>query len=189
MTQVAYGLAMVSRGRCSMEGEPLTWLGITKDETANTWRYHGKGRNVTFFNWAPGQPNGDDLDECVVMKGNSFKGGWADHSCRKSYKVCVLCTLPMPVFLRFRGICDSTLYDDRFVMASTRNGKPYFRGYYRSHIYYTDHGSWRLENIFECLISGIPFALHIKNMRIFTIVPTVTSAHYGTLHPCLVTTT
>ncbi|KAG0726217.1 hypothetical protein GWK47_004392 [Chionoecetes opilio] len=41
----------------------------------------------------------------------------------------------------------------------------------------------------ECLISGIPFALHIKNMRIFTIVPTATSAHYGTLHPCLVTTT
>ncbi|KAG0701543.1 Inverted formin-2 [Chionoecetes opilio] len=41
----------------------------------------------------------------------------------------------------------------------------------------------------ECLISGIPFALHIKNMRIFTIVPTATSAHYGTLHLCLVTTT
>ncbi|KAG0716261.1 hypothetical protein GWK47_010140 [Chionoecetes opilio] len=41
----------------------------------------------------------------------------------------------------------------------------------------------------ECLISGIPFALHIKNMRIFTIVRTATSAHYGTLHPCLVTTT
>ncbi|KAG0725473.1 hypothetical protein GWK47_038584 [Chionoecetes opilio] len=41
----------------------------------------------------------------------------------------------------------------------------------------------------ECLISGIPFALHIKNMRIFTIVPTATSAHYGTLPPCLVTTT
>ncbi|KAG0722414.1 hypothetical protein GWK47_006042 [Chionoecetes opilio] len=41
----------------------------------------------------------------------------------------------------------------------------------------------------ECLISGIPFALHIKNMRIFTIVPTATSAHYGTLYPCLVTTT
>ncbi|KAG0716378.1 hypothetical protein GWK47_009869 [Chionoecetes opilio] len=41
----------------------------------------------------------------------------------------------------------------------------------------------------ECLISSIPFALHIKNMRIFTIVPTATSAHYGTLHPCLVKTT
>ncbi|XP_045107746.1 uncharacterized protein LOC123502646 [Portunus trituberculatus] len=53
----------------------------------------------------------------------------------------------MPVLLRFRGICDSTLYDDRFVMTGTRNGKPYFRGYYRSHIYYTDRRTWRLENV------------------------------------------
>lgn len=50
-------------------------------------------------------------------------------------------------FYRFRGICDSTLYDERFVMTGTVNGKPYFRGYYRSHIYYTDRRTWRLENI------------------------------------------
>lgn len=48
---------------------------------------------------------------------------------------------------RLQGLCDFTAYDDSFVMTGTRNGKPYFRGYFRSHIYYTKDGLWRIENI------------------------------------------
>lgn len=51
------------------------------------------------------------------------------------------------ICFRLLGICDSTVYDNRFVMTGTRNSKPYFRGYFRSHIYYTETGFWRMENI------------------------------------------
>ena len=46
---------------------------------------------------------------------------------------------------RFRGICDANLYDDRFVLDGIKNMKPYFRGYYRSEIFYNDEGLWVLK--------------------------------------------
>ena len=49
---------------------------------------------------------------------------------------------------RFRGICDANLYDDRFVLEGLRNNNPYFRGYYRSEIFFdTSVQLWKLQTI------------------------------------------
>ncbi|XP_071521221.1 uncharacterized protein [Panulirus ornatus] len=145
--EVVYSLAQRSSHVCTQGGGALMWLGITDEDTEGSWRYFNNQEPVQYLNWAQGQPNGQRIENCAVIKGETFQGRWVDQSCRKSFKVCTLCRVPMPVFLRFRGICDSTLYDDRFVLEGTKNQKPYFRGYYRSHIYYTDDNRWRLQNI------------------------------------------
>ncbi|XP_042220632.1 uncharacterized protein LOC121865361 [Homarus americanus] len=145
--EVVYKMAQETIKICSSEGGPLMWLGITDQHSEGNWHYLRSNTDVSYVNWAPGQPNGGTSENCAVMKGETFEGQWTDQSCRKSFKVCTMCSIRIPVFLRFRGICDSTLYDDRFVLAGTLNEKPYFRGYYRSHIYYTADSRWRLENI------------------------------------------
>ncbi|KAK3875259.1 hypothetical protein Pcinc_019858 [Petrolisthes cinctipes] len=147
--EVVYKLGEENKDQCAKEGGPLMWLGITDDAEKGVWRYYSSGENVNYTNWAPGQPNGLSLENCAVLKGETFLGGWSDQSCKKSYKVCVLCSLKMPVFLRFRGICDSSLYDDRFVLVGKVQGKPYFKGYYRSHVYFTADRIWRLESILK----------------------------------------
>nr|XP_045595897.1 uncharacterized protein LOC123756697 isoform X1 [Procambarus clarkii] len=144
--KAVYTLAESNRRVCGEEGGPLMWLGITDQHSEGNWRYISTNTNVSYFNWAQGQPNGRTMENCAVIKGETFKGRWVDQSCRKSLKVCTLCTLNTPVILRFRGICDSTLYDELFVLAGTMNGKPYFRGYYRSHVFYSER-RWHLHNI------------------------------------------
>ncbi|XP_068246671.1 uncharacterized protein [Palaemon carinicauda] len=145
--EVVYQLAEKSSQLCAKDGGALSWLGITDEIKEGEWMLRSNDTRITYFNWGKGQPNGKTIENCAVMKGNTHKGQWADQQCRKSFKVCVMCFLRLPVFIRFRGICDATLYDDRFVMAGMKNQKPYFRGYYRSQLYFTDEGFWKLERI------------------------------------------
>ncbi|XP_068246271.1 uncharacterized protein [Palaemon carinicauda] len=145
--ELVYQLAEKNSQLCAKDGGALTWLGITDEIKEGEWKLRSNDTRITYFNWGKGQPNGKTIENCAVMKGNTHKGQWADQQCRKSFKVCVMCFLRLPVFIRFRGICDATLYDDRFVMAGMKNQKPYFRGYYRSQLYFTDEGFWKLERI------------------------------------------
>ncbi|XP_027218034.2 uncharacterized protein [Penaeus vannamei] len=145
--EIIFEQALENGEECGKGGSPLMWLGIRDDIEEGVWVTDKDEKEITYFNWVQSQPNGGTIENCAVMKGEVFQGRWADQSCRKSFKVCPMCTLDMPVFLRFRGICDANLYDDRFVLAGKRNGKPYFRGYYRSQLFFAADGRWRLENI------------------------------------------
>lgn len=147
--ETLYKLSSKNADLCAADGGALMWLGITDQVSEKEWYYYDSKEPVQFLLWSQGQPNGGALENCAVMKGGTFQGTWADNACRKSFKFCPVCRVAIPVFLRFRGICDSNLYDDRFILAGLRNNKPYFRGYYRSHVYYTESGNWQLENILE----------------------------------------
>ncbi|KAF2368337.1 Pentraxin-related [Trinorchestia longiramus] len=140
-----YKIANQSAAACAPSNGPLTWLDMTDRSYEGEWRRASDNSKVTYFNWRFGQPNGDYIENCAVMR---EEGAWSDISCAKSFQVCAMCELNVPVNLRFRGICDASLYDDLFVMDGLRNFKPYFRGYYRSEIYYDKRlGAWRLQNI------------------------------------------
>ncbi|XP_063600616.1 uncharacterized protein LOC134776794 [Penaeus indicus] len=147
--EVIFHLALENGNECTKDGGALMWLGIGDEDEEGVWKTDKDKTKITYFNWAQRQPNGDTVENCAVMEGNIFQGRWSDQSCRKSFKECPMCTLAMPVFLRFRGICDANLYDDRFILAGKRNSKPYFRGYYRSQLYFSADGRWRLENIMQ----------------------------------------
>ncbi|KAK8378667.1 hypothetical protein O3P69_009396 [Scylla paramamosain] len=97
---VVHSLAEKSKELCSHDGDPLTWLGLQRNNTDDTWHYLNSKEDVTFFNWAEGQPDKEEEENCIVLKGYPFQGAWADQSCRETYKVCVLCALEMPVLLR-----------------------------------------------------------------------------------------
>ncbi|XP_018017133.2 glutamate-gated chloride channel subunit beta [Hyalella azteca] len=140
----ALKIANKSVSECSGPSGPLTWLDMTDEWRDGRWERVSNGQQVTFFNWSKGQPNGGQNENCAVMRPH---GGWADNSCAKSFKVCTLCKLNVPVFLRLRGICEAVFYDDRFVMDGDKNKKPHFRGYYRSELYYdSELRTWRLQN-------------------------------------------
>ncbi|XP_037776717.1 gamma-aminobutyric acid receptor subunit beta-like [Penaeus monodon] len=144
--QELYEMASTIAHICAPDGGAIMWLGISDAANEGVWQAMDT-TNLTYENWGDNQPNGGVIENCAVMKGAVSRGEWADNSCRKSFKYCPVCRLVVPNYLRFRGICDSNLYDDRLILTGMKNNKPYFRGYYRSQVYYSSTGEWLLENI------------------------------------------
>lgn len=58
--QMMYRLAEESKDKCSREGEPLSWLGITRGANSNVWHYLESNQNVGI----------SPLFSCVIV------GGW-----------------------------------------------------------------------------------------------------------------
>ena len=64
--------------------------------------------------WLPGQPNGQEMQQCIQFFANT--GEFNDESC--SYKTCFICEwLKEPVFL-LRGLCKATEIDEKYVLLS-----------------------------------------------------------------------
>lgn len=64
------------------------WTSGTKMGNNGVYRWMGSGRNVTFTNWAPGQPDNlfysNEQEDCINIFGTD-RGGvgskWNDHLC------------------------------------------------------------------------------------------------------------
>ncbi|MCG3173946.1 MAG: hypothetical protein GMKNLPBB_02158 [Myxococcota bacterium] len=67
----------------------LMWLGMSDWPTEGKWRY-SQGTEVTYFNWAPGEPNNQGDEDCAIINWGQ-KGKWADVDCFSKFKwVCEL---------------------------------------------------------------------------------------------------
>ncbi|XP_013395626.1 macrophage mannose receptor 1-like [Lingula anatina] len=59
------------------------WIGASDEEKEGEFKWRGSGREVTYSNWAPGQPSGIwtlGLEDCVALeKADGYK--WHDYHC------------------------------------------------------------------------------------------------------------
>ena len=91
--------------------------------------------------WSPGQPNGQDLQQCIRFYAST--GQFNDESC--SHKACFICTwLAEPLFV-LRGLCKNTGVDEKYALLPDVSYDEYlfFLGLeFNNIIYSKDTNSW-----------------------------------------------
>ena len=70
------------------------WIGLRR--ASDTFRWWPDGAPATFTNWAPGEPNNERGENCVVMWGprlpqQDWRGKWNDAPCNKPGRDTVIC--------------------------------------------------------------------------------------------------
>ena len=64
------------------------WIGQNEIESPGTWQYFDAtpGDSGVYVNWAPGQPNGDGTQNCIMMD-ITQDGMWEDKACTESHYI------------------------------------------------------------------------------------------------------
>ena len=56
------------------------WIGANNENSEVDWIWPS-GVDVTFTNWAPGQPDNPETESCAQLKGNEGNGPWSNIEC------------------------------------------------------------------------------------------------------------
>ncbi|XP_063419997.1 perlucin-like protein [Mytilus trossulus] len=68
----------------SLNPNKAYWLGARDDVIEGIWIW-SSGANMNFTKWNPGEPNGGDKENCLILENN----GWNDHKCNEErYFIC-----------------------------------------------------------------------------------------------------
>ena len=57
------------------------WLGATDQEQEGSWKW-SRGSSVSYFNWATGEPNGGEDEDCITQEAD---GQWVDRTCTTTH--------------------------------------------------------------------------------------------------------
>mgnify|MGYP003952264543 CR=1 FL=1 len=79
----------------TMEGfsEKDFWIGLNDKDSEGTWRLED-GTLAPYLNWAPGEPNLGEHENCAAIDIPSYAGGWLDAPCENPRKGFVCETRP-----------------------------------------------------------------------------------------------
>ena len=82
--------------------------------------------------WDPGQPNGQELQNCAMF--NPKTGKYFDDAC--SFKFCFMCSWSSKPKFTLKGLCDDSKIDHRYVLLpeETHDGHVIFSGYEKNFI-------------------------------------------------------
>ncbi|CAG2221046.1 unnamed protein product [Mytilus edulis] len=68
----------------SLNPKKAYWLGARDDVIEGIWTW-SSGATMNFTKWNPGEPNGGDNENCLILENN----GWNDHKCNEErYFIC-----------------------------------------------------------------------------------------------------
>ena len=96
------------------ERDTYFFSGFTDSEVEGEWRDVNTGDFSTWSNWAEGQPNGEDAQQCSVIKVSS--GQMADKHCTR--EKCPICQVKVGAMLQMSGVCSQSKIDRFYVLRS-----------------------------------------------------------------------
>ena len=70
----------ISLGNYLIQGV-FYWIGLSDAASEGSWRCVESQQDAEYINWWPGQPNGDEQDNCVFKSVDPDYLGWADYAC------------------------------------------------------------------------------------------------------------
>ncbi|XP_068203016.1 uncharacterized protein [Palaemon carinicauda] len=91
-------------------------------------------------NWLPGEHNTSHEENCLVLR--KYDLNWDTTRC--DFRICFPCSRTTDNYLQFRGLCQSTERQTRFMLDGYINSRPYFRGYYSLVIFSSGEKEWTL---------------------------------------------
>ena len=112
--------------------------------------------------FAPGEPNGEERQNCVILQPNGV--GWSDYYC--DYKCACLCDHKPNLYVRLRGLrCKKSAVDNTYLPAYSRHAitELVYRGAQDASIGYIGKGKgWRVSVKTEN-VTGITRASHFRS--------------------------
>ena len=110
------------------------WLPITDVVEDGVWVDYNTGKEVDFFEWKKGEPNGKTSQNCGNLVPPS---GWTDRPC--DVGKCCICENEKQPILKLRGLCQNSKIDTIFVLENPKHsGKLIYTGIYGTKIVYNE---------------------------------------------------
>ncbi|XP_068232230.1 uncharacterized protein [Palaemon carinicauda] len=128
---------------CDGKSYRFMYLGATDEKTEGTWIKDSNGKQLSFENWAPGEPNGGEKRNCLVLRRQD--GMWGDVECED--ELCFTCRRNPSDYLQLRGLCQKYEHETRMMLDGYINNKPFFRGYHGLIIHHSGKQEWLLKNL------------------------------------------
>lgn len=118
-----------------------------------------------FQPWYYGEPNGDVLENCVVVW--PARDLWNDFNC--NVEICSFCELEKSPDLQMRGLCYGSKFDNKFSWTTQLvNGRHSFRGYSDSFIFWdVELQKWKMTSYLDPTVhatvnqSEYPLGVHV----------------------------
>ncbi|XP_033728805.1 C-type lectin domain family 17, member A-like isoform X2 [Pecten maximus] len=84
-------LRYIQRFRCAFNNQ--FWIDATDMVMEGVWQWASTLETLSYFNWAPNEPNGIDNEDCIIVKQDD--GMWNDLACfNRRYFVCERKNIP-----------------------------------------------------------------------------------------------
>ncbi|XP_071544757.1 uncharacterized protein [Panulirus ornatus] len=147
-----YNSSKIMADTCSAgQGSVYLWLGANDEDSEGRWVHWGSGQPLEWLGpWRGGAPNGDTVENCLVMLDGKYPSYWSDIACLETYSFCVACEFSRRSTLHMKGaaICHDSPFNSRYVLGEQRNGRPSLAGYFHSDIYWhPETNSWVLRSL------------------------------------------
>ncbi len=145
MTQFKTAIDMHNQS-CYVFDKAKFWAGWT-DEESDDFIAADNGEKLSDFQpWFLGEPNGEDLENCVVVEGR--RNAWNDELC--SHEFCGFCYVPRRHVLHIRGLCEESKLDDAYAWIQSKASRNVFRGLTVSTIWFETYDQqWIIKNYDE----------------------------------------
>ncbi|XP_071522701.1 uncharacterized protein [Panulirus ornatus] len=117
-------------------GSSYMWLGAHDSQQERQWVYFS-GEPIRWEGpWRGAGPNGGTVENCLVMLYDDFPGRWSDIACLDSHSFCTPCEFSerSTMYLRGRGVCDSSPFNRQYVLDGQSGGRPALSGFFHSDI-------------------------------------------------------
>ncbi|XP_068237916.1 uncharacterized protein [Palaemon carinicauda] len=118
--------------QCKDGNGNIIHLGIRGDQETEKYYYYDNNNPLTYHNL----PSLDFLEELYCMGYQmtvGSEGRWYQSQC-KSDELCTVCSFKNITYLKVRGLCADSLFDQTFLIIGTPDSKPYFQGFYYSNL-------------------------------------------------------
>ncbi|CAL4095075.1 unnamed protein product, partial [Meganyctiphanes norvegica] len=141
---------------CDMNRDDMIWLGVTGNVESKRWYNDEFDTDLNFTNFDPFDDiSWEEANMCVTISGNRGNGEyepgtWHQTDCGDEY--CVACQYASVKYLQVRGLCETSLFDRKFLIREF-NGSVIFVGLFYSIIEWvpyiggsdgTGHGFWKM---------------------------------------------
>lgn len=125
---------------------PYSWAGYTDKQEEGHFVDVKTGKNLSYFNWRQGEPNGGTKENCVTI--NNKNGFLYDYYCTSLH--CTICNIRTPLkYLNLRGSCPEEKLDSDYTLLleeTTLTGRYGIGGWRRSQLVWNDTlQQWRFE--------------------------------------------
>ncbi|XP_071532902.1 uncharacterized protein [Panulirus ornatus] len=127
---------------CAGKSYRFIFLGAKDDVMEGQWTRIADGQPLHYTAWSPGEPNGGNKRNCLVLR--KYDDRWGDVQCED--KLCFSCGRSNLDYLQLRGLCQKEEHQTRFLLDGYINGWPFFRGYYGMLIYHSGVSEWMLQD-------------------------------------------
>ena len=166
-TQIEMSAKAVKSESCTKGGQPQFWSGWSDEQIEGVFQDVNNGEILSeshFSPWFVGKPNGERRENCVQVDGT--RHSWNDVICHRPY--CGFCELEHSPEVQIRGLCDESIFDNRYSWIRPFNGERHaFRGFLHSLLYWNiTTEKWLLTSYRDSLIIAVldeyeyPFGTH-----------------------------